>query len=253
MSDQIDFSATPMFRMTATYEEDLDRINSPQFEEKLLEQIGQRFGEATVRRDNIVRALFILDFVLAVLVSGKNLKIPGTEISTQDLPAVMEIVTGLSSFAICTASMSFATWLCYSQLLWALTQRTARKIDIEGAILRDFDHFNELSVRLFQRRIAIAGEELFSPKFLFNAVLLVHDICTKILFGIIPLMHILLVGYAVTLVIERSGFTVLHSLLYAAVVVGHVLALIFWFAPNATFGFRLRTSPFSRGDRPAER
>lgn len=56
-------------------------------------------------------------------------------------------------------------------------------------------------------------------------------------------MHALLVGYGIAAIIERSGFTLLHSLLFVAVFAGHLLSVIFWFVPNKEFSFLLRVTP----------
>lgn len=234
------FRTSPLFRLTETYEDDLNRISSPELESQLAVQLRDRLAEATVKRDQIVKSLFIIDALLAVALSGQNFVIPAIGLSTSAFPALLEILVGLASFAVCFAAMGFTTWLCYSQLLWAVIRRTAKSADLHGGILVDSDHFNELGVRLFQHQIAIGGEELFKPLGGFKALILVYEILTKVLFGLLPVMHLLLVGYGIAAIVERSGFTPLHSLLYISVMAGHLLAIIFWFAPNKEFAFLLR-------------
>ncbi|MGI2035162.1 hypothetical protein ACRQ1B_22525 [Rhizobium panacihumi] len=246
MSETSDFRATPLFRLTSTYEDDLDKLSDPALEGRIVERLGERLAEAQTRRDNNLKSLFIIDMFLAIAVSGKNFKIPGTDISTLDLPAALEILVAISTFGLLITAAGFTTWLCYSQLLWAVMQRTARAADIDGGILADTDHFNEMSVRLFQSEIAIAGKERFTPKRGFRALLWIYEFCYKIVFGIIPIMHILLVGYGLRLIFERSGYDPLHLLLYLTVFLGHVLALIIWFAPNMEFGFKMRHGPYTR-------
>lgn len=240
MGEWFRFRTSPLFRLTETYEDDLNRIRSPQLESQLAEQLRERLSEATVKRDQVVKSLFIIDALLAVALSGQNFVIPAIGLSTSAFPALLEILVGLASFAVCIAAMSFTTWLCYSQLLWAVIRRTAKSADLHGGILVDSDHFNEMGIRLFQRQIAIGGQELFKPLGGFKALILVYEILTKVLFGLVPIMHLLLVGYGIVAIVERSGFTLLHSLLYISVAAGHLLAVIFWFAPNKEFAFLMR-------------
>lgn len=244
MAEWAEFKTSPLFRLTETYEDDLNRIQEPRLETQLAAQLRDRLAEATQKRDAVFKSLIIIDSLLAVALSGLHFNIPVVGVSTIGFPALLEILVGLASFAVCIAAMSFTTCLCYSQLLWAIIRRTAKAADLHGGILVDSDHFNELGIRLLQRQIAIGGEELFKPLKGFNALITTYEILTKLLFGLVPVMHFLLVGYGIAAIIERSGFTLLHTLLFIAVVAGHLLAVIFWFAPNKEFKFMLRlTAP----------
>lgn len=234
-----EFKATPLYRLTATYEEDLKRINNPELEVVLADQLRERLEEATVKRDASFKSLLLIDVILAIAVSGRNFDIPGFGISTKDLPAVMEILVGIASFGICLTAVSFTTWLCYSQILWMVTRRSGQKSDMQCGILTDSNHFNEMAVRLFQRQIAF-DKELFIPLAQFKALAFIFTWATNILFSLIPIIHVMLVGYGLVLIYQRSGFSPLHTLLYIAVAIGHLLALIVWFAPSREFKFLLR-------------
>ncbi|AOF89832.1 hypothetical protein [Sinorhizobium sp. RAC02] len=240
------FKTSPLFRLTATYDEDLEKLADPDVDKKLAVQLVQRLAEAKDNRDSNVRALFIADVLLAVAVSGKNFTIPGTDISTRELPAVLEVLIVVCTFALVIAAVGFTTWLCYSQLLWTVMQRRARAADIAGGIMTDAEHFNEMSVRLFQDKIALAGIELFTPMTGYKAVIWAFAVCSKVLFGALPIMHALLIVYGLAIVCERSGFDVFRALLILIVFVGHVMALILWFAPNARFNFKMRLGTYTR-------
>lgn len=248
MANGIVFKTTPLYRLTATYDEDLDKLADPNLDEKLADQLVQRLAEAQSRRDNNLRALVIVDALLAVVISGKNLIIPGLGISTQDLPAAIEVLVAVSTFALLATAVGFTTWLCYSQLLWTVKQRAARKADIAGGIFTDSEHFNEMSVRLLQRSIANAGTELFSPMRGFTVLIFVFEFCYKIVFGLVPFLHLSLIGYGFMLIFERSGVDPLRGLLFTIVLLGHVLATIIWFSPSIEFRFKLRRGEYTRGD-----
>ncbi len=251
MSERADFKTTPLFRLTKTYEDDLDKLQNPELEAKLSEQLHARLSEATERRDQQVRALFVIDLLLAIAVSGKNFTIPGTEINTTDLPAVLEVLTTLATYSFFITAASFTTWLCYSQLLWTIMQRSARDADIEGGILHDADHFNEMSLRLFQDKVAFCGDELFSPKWGFRALVGFYNAIMRVVFGMLPLMHLLLVGYSLLILIQEHWFGLLHTPLYVLIILGHLLGMIIYFAPSVQFMFRMRLIPYTRNDRSA--
>lgn len=149
-------------------------------------QLRDRLAEATHKRDAVFKSLIVIDSLLAVALSGQHFTIPVASVSTSVFPALLEILVGLASFAVCIAAMSFTTCLCYSQLLWAVIRRTAKAADLHGGILVDSDHFNELGTRLLQRQIATGGEEMFKPLKGFNALIITYEILTKLLFDLMP-------------------------------------------------------------------
>lgn len=246
MDTTSEFKTTPLYRLTATYEEDLEKLENPQLELEIAEQLRERLTEAEIRRDNCLKSLFVVNVLLAIIISGKNFNIPGTEINTQDLPAALEILISASTFGALVTASGFTTCLCYSQLLWTVVQRKARSADIAGGILTDASHFNEMSVRIFQSKVALAGIELFTPKRSFRMLLWIYAFCTKTVFGFIPIIHILLISYGVKLIFDRSGYDPLHILIYLTVFFGHILALIIWFAPTVEFGFVMRHGVYTR-------
>lgn len=236
--DRIPFRTTPLFRLQATYMEDLDTACDPELEAKLVDRLRDRLAEAEAKRDANFKGLFLLDACLAIALSGKGFTIPVVNLSTLEFPALMEILVGLSSVAICITSLSFTTWLTYSSLLTATLGRNKSK-DTHGRLVADADHFNEVGLRLFERYLGLGVEELLEPGKPFLWTIKIYEAATSTLFALIPVMHGLLVAYGLLAIYDKAGFGLLHTLLFVTVFIGHLLATLFWFAPTKEFAFSL--------------
>ncbi|MCM2434144.1 hypothetical protein [Agrobacterium rosae] len=236
--DRVEFKTSPLYRLEATYMDDLAR-SSDKIDDTLAESLRDRLSEAEAKRDNNLKSLIVIDAILSIALSGKGFTIPVVNLSTAELPAIMEILVGLASLSICICSLSFTTWLTYSTLLTAVLNKGAKAQNMNGGLLRDAFNYNEVGLRLFQHHLALGGDELLEPQRTFRWVVRVYEIATSILFALIPIMHILLVAYGLVAIYESSGVSVLHSLLFVAVFIGHLLAILFWFVPMREFKFFL--------------
>jgi hypothetical protein len=112
-----EISLTPITRLSMTFDHELELDKAKLFDEERYKKYLAMLELAEKKRDGTFKSLFLLDALVAVVLSGKDIKITGTDISITDLPAVLECLTVASSFACMFAAISFTNWLCYSQVV----------------------------------------------------------------------------------------------------------------------------------------
>ncbi|RVG87512.1 hypothetical protein [Sinorhizobium meliloti] len=240
MSDRVPFKTTPLYRMTASFQEELEAVNDADLEKDLLAKFVERFKEAEIKRDNNFRALLIIDSLLAFALSGRDITIPVAGVRTSEVPALLEILVVLSTVGLWVSAATFVTWLCYSQLIWTLHNRIGDPAKIDPKWRSFATAYNEISATIFNRQTTIRHSELFEPQRGFKVFAWLVEKATYLLFLLAPMTHLLLLGYALHGIYQTHGLAPLYSVLYCAVVIGHTLTLALWFGHGIEFKFLLR-------------
>lgn len=236
------FKTSPLYRLTASYEEDLIEADDPELEESLAKKLSDRLKEAEAKRDAGFKSLISIDSILAIVLSGRDFSIPAVGVSTKDIPALLEVLVSIASVSVCLVALSFTTWLCYSQLLFTVLVRSGTKKNVKSSLVTFADQFSELGIYLFSTELGRFQNQLFEPTRGFRVFAAAYELSSRVLFFLIPIIHSLLIIYALMAIVEKAGFTPLHSLLYIAVICGHLLAVLFWIAPTVKFNFMIRPS-----------
>lgn len=236
MTDK-DISLTPITRLSMTFDHEMEIDKGGFFDEERYKKYLIMLELAEKKRDGIFKTLFVFDALVAVVLSGKNIKIPGTEIATTDLPAVLECLTVASAFACMFAAISFANWLCYAQVVSQFNIRKARQKAIDPDFLSASDHFVELFLKIFRVPLNIWGADFFIPKRAFKVVsaLVLTTIHVSLL--VIPMAHIGLVLYSLKSTISLHGWNLPVSGYLAMVLLPNLAGILLPVINSIAFKF----------------
>lgn len=234
---------TPLTRLTDAFEKELNLAKDEKFESNLAKQYLLRLEDSQVKRDAIVKALFLADMILAVAITGKNTVIPGTSLSTADFPALMEIVLGLSSICTYMASFAFCTWLCYSQMEFVFVKRKALKKGLDPDLIAFSEILSEPSLKMFRKKFNIWGVDWLTPNKPFSAVTYVFSISNGLFFLVFPVIHFSLLYLAMKQIIITRDFNFIYIVFYFWVTISNLMAVFIWFLPHIWFSFTLEDTP----------
>ncbi len=233
------FKLTPLTRLTMAFEAELNLMEDPEREKDLAGKYLARLSDAAQRRDSTLKGLVILDGLLAVAASGRNITIPGVNLSMADIPAVLEVLTGMASGTAYICAFSFITWLCYSQIHFTFCNRVARQSQIDPDLLAFAETTSEPTLKMFRRQLNIWGDDWHTSTGVFNGLVACFGVANNLFFLMAPLLHGALMYYALRQIVERSGFDAIHLVFYAWVILAHVVALFMWLAPSISFAFKI--------------
>jgi hypothetical protein len=233
---------TPLTRLTMAFDAELNLMAAPQKEEVLASKYLERVHDATVRRDSTLKGIFILDALLAIATSGKNVSIPGVGISMADVPALMEVLIGMVSIAAYICSQSFMNCLCYSQIHQVFSNRIAKRYEVDPDMLELAAITSEPTLKMLRAKLNIWGPDWHTPTKPFRLVAKLYDIGNNLFFLMLPLLHCLLMFHAVMRVVSTSDIGVTHVVFFAWVTVAHMLALLVWVVPMLGFTFTIEST-----------
>lgn len=232
---------TPLTRLTSAFEADLENANDEKLESQLATQYLKRLAESQAKRDRTFKSLFTIDVILSIVIRGKDFVIPGTSISTGDLPALMEILLGLSSVAAYMASYTFCAWLCYSQIHYVFIRRKALKKKIDPDLIAFSEILSEPNLKMFSSKLNIWGEDWAVPQRPFSVIAQAYASANILFFLVIPAAQYALTYIALKQIIISSGFNIVHISFYSWVVLSNILTLFMLFVPHKLFSFAVKT------------
>ena len=189
-NDKIRLSPLVRLRMTFDAEMNLDKVNAFGREtyEKYLE-IHQISEDKLAR---MIRALFVIDALLFLLISGKSWSMPGFGVEISSIPAIHEILlfaSALSFFILCGA---FITVQCYSAIIDQFGNR------IVNSNLMDPDFFNashkhfDFFLKIFRAKLNIWGEDFYRHGRAFAVFAWLINVITVLTVLTLPAAHLLL-------------------------------------------------------------
>jgi len=228
---------TPLTRLMEAFNSELNLAKDEKLESELASKYLLRLNEAHQRRDATLKGLVIIDALLAVAVSGRNIAIPGTSINMLDIPALIEVLVGLASASVYIFTFSFATWLCYSQLYFVFNNRLAKKYELDPDLINFAETASEPTLKMFRTKLNIWGIDWNQPNGMFKVLMYAHAIANNFFFLVAPLLHVGLIIVAVRQIIQHSGFDFIHTVFFFWVLLAHVLAIFTWIIPSVPFSF----------------
>jgi hypothetical protein len=158
----LDLSPNVRLRMTVAEEMRLDPQEEV-FNDALHDKYISMHREAANQQNAALKTLMISDLGLALLLFGKNIKIPGTDFGIQDIPAANEVLTVAATFGFLTLSMAFLNSQCYQAILEQFYIRRAAKWGIDPDFLAFGNIFSQVYLKAFRRKMNSFGIDFFDP------------------------------------------------------------------------------------------
>lgn len=233
---------TPLTRLVLALDAELDLANDPEFEAELADKYAARLAEATQERDATLKGVVTLDALLALASSGHNIVIPGIGVNMGDIPALLEILVGLASASACITAISFASWLCYSQLFFVFNNRKARKYNIDPDFINFAETPTKLTVKIFRSKLNFWGSDWHESGRVFEGYTSLYSIAANSFLLGAPLLHFGLIVVGASKIAERSGFDVMHVVFFLWVLIAHLIAVLTWVLPSLGFTFALSSN-----------
>lgn len=228
---------TPLTRLTLAIERELSIMADPHREAALAEQYLARVQEATARRDSALKGLLVLDALLAIAASGRNVDIPGIGISMADIPALMEVLLGLVSFAVYIGSHSFMNWLCYSQIHHVFSNRIAKQHGVDPDLIDMAENLSEPTLKMLRTKMNIWGADWHVPGRQFATATRLYEYSNAMFFLMLPVLHLMLLAHAITRSLSTSETGITSVFFLSWVFLAHLLAVFVWVVPMAAFTF----------------
>jgi hypothetical protein len=196
---------TPITRLTMSMDHEMDIDSKGQFSVELYNRYLSTLLTAEKQRDGKFKGLLVADAIVALLLSGKSLKIPWTEVTTSELPAVREIVVSLASIGFLFAALSYVNALCYSLVVQQFSIRQARRSALDPDFLIAADNVLQFSLKIFRQKFNFWGADFYSPGWGFKLVSIAINSCIALLFTAFPVAHLSLVGLSLLETINSFG------------------------------------------------
>ncbi|KQU96794.1 hypothetical protein ASD00_18260 [Ensifer sp. Root31] len=205
---RLKLSPNVRLRMTMQREMQLD-TDAAVFTDSLYEKYLSMHRSAILRQDGNLKAVVLADIGLAMLLFGKNVTIPGTSLGLHDIPAGIQVLTALSSFAFLMLSLTFLNSQLYQAVIEQFSIRTAAPRQIDPDFLTAADTFTELYIKAFRGKMNIFGIDFYEAGRGFRAYYGGLIIILVAAFISILLLHLAVIGYGVWLSLNWSWLSAL--------------------------------------------
>ena len=218
-------------RMTVEREMWLDNDGTI-FTEALHQKYLTMHKRALERQDALIKSVAIGDALLALLLFGKNITIPGTSLGIRDLPAAVEVLTVFASFNFMFLCLAFTNSQAYQAIIEQFSIRQAVKRNIDADFLLAADTFTELYLKMFRAKMNIWGIDFFDPGRGFKIFYSVLTLLLSMAMLSILLLHLSVVGYG-----AWTGFAMnwISLVFCGAVVLMNLVGILVNFAPAFAF------------------
>lgn len=228
------FSPNVRLRMTFEREMLLDDEGKI-FNDALHQKYLDMHSRSVAKQDSILKTLLITDCLLALLLFGKNVTIPGTPLSLQDIPAAIEVLTLFASFNFMVLSLAFANTQAYAAICDQFTNRLAAKACVDPDFISAAHISKELYLKLFRPKFNIFGEDFFEAGRAFR--IFYFSLTSIILLAMLSVffLHMSVVGYGVWKVFNFNWFSILFC---SSVLLTTTAGIFVNFSPS--FGFTVK-------------
>ncbi len=183
-------------RMSIAEEMRLDTENQV-FTDDLQAKYISMHHEADRQQQTSIRGLLLADVGLALILFGKNLKIPGTDLGIQDIPAAMEVLTVFASFCFLVFCQAFANAQSYQAILEQFSIRKAVKLGIDPDYLTYGDVLSQVYLKAFRTEMNNFGRDFFTPGRRYRNFYGFVTLLLGLSWGSIFILHLTVVGAGV--------------------------------------------------------
>lgn len=150
-------------RMTVAEEMRLDTKHEVFTDDMQAKYISMHL-EADKQQQAAMKGLVLADIGLALILFGKNVKIPGTDLGVQDIPAATEVLTVAASFFFLVVCQAFANTQCYQAIIEQFSNRRALKLGIDPDYLTFGNVLSQVYLKAFRTKMNVFGRDFFVPR-----------------------------------------------------------------------------------------
>ncbi|MER8772136.1 hypothetical protein NKH63_25845 [Mesorhizobium sp. M0960] len=237
---------SPMTRLYATFDLELE-IDKQGTLNNLRGKFIERLVVAEQKRDATIRSLFYIDAALAILVSGKSLKVPFFDIATSDLPAILEIVTATGAIAAVFVVIAFINWASYDTILNQFAIRDAQPTFIDPDFIQAAEKQTELTMKLLRKKFNIWGVDFHEPGRAFSTYAWITAILFNALCILFPILHFILTAMSLNQTYVHSDMGAVYIIYFGVVSLANFLAVWIFVGAYRDFTFFVDLT----GDTPA--
>lgn len=224
---------SPNVRLRMTFEREmlLDADGSI-FNDTLHQKYLEMHNRALAKQEAILKAALLSDGLLALLLFGKTVTIPGTSIGFQDLPAAVEVLTMLASFSFMVLSLAFVNAQAYQAICEQFTNRLGAKKGIDPDFISSAYTLTELYLKLFRAKMNIFGDDFFDAGRGYKAFYSGLAFLLSMAMLSVLLLHLSVVGYGVWKSFALNWMSILFCL---SVSLMNLVAILVNVAPSFPF------------------
>lgn len=203
----------------------------------LSEKYIDRLAISENKRDSLFRSLFLIDAALAILISGSDLKLPLTELTTSEIPAIIEIVTAISAVTMVFGAVAFINWAAYDAIVRQYAVRHARPSHIDPDFINAAETHIELTLKLLRIRFNVWGVDFHEPGRGFRSYSILVHVLISALFILFPILHYALTYLSFQITIETNGLGLTYIIYIFVVVLCNILAILVFAGSYLNFRF----------------
>ncbi|MCP8897371.1 hypothetical protein KYK29_20785 [Shinella daejeonensis] len=224
---------SPNVRLRMTFEREmLLDDDGTVFNDTLHQKYLEMHSRTLAKQEALLKTALLSDGLLALLLFGKNVTIPGTSIGFQDLPAAVEVLTVFASFSFMVLSLAFMNAQAYQAICEQFTIRLAAKKGIDPDFISSAYTSTELYIKLFRPKMNIFGEDFFVAGRGYKAFYSSLSVLLSMAMLSVLLLHMSVVGYGVWKSLAFNWISILFCL---SVSLMNLAAILVNVAPSFDF------------------
>ena len=206
---RVKLSPNVRLRATLQYEMAIDKEGKV-FTDELLAKHVFMHRQAIERITSLSKSLILSNAILALLITGKDMSLPFSNLSTSDIPAAVESFAIFSSLTFMFLCLTFANEQFYRAIVEAMSTREAKKMGIDGDFVSSGDIYTEFYVKTFRETMNFDTFDYFTPGKAYKLYYGLLGLMVAISLVLLLLLHLILIGYAIWLTAAATWVAVLY-------------------------------------------
>ncbi|MCR6725979.1 hypothetical protein [Agrobacterium fabrum] len=135
------------------------------FNDQLHANYLAKHKEALDRQQALLKSLLYADVALAILLFGKDIKLPLVDLNLSDIPAAIQVVAFISSISFLLMSYAFLNAQLYQAISEQFDIRRASKLGVDSDFISAANIYTELWLKAFRKQMHHGGIDFFrAPK-----------------------------------------------------------------------------------------
>lgn len=248
----ITLKLTPASRLGLAIQKEIGLSPDVLYTESIYQKYLSKRIEADDRKNHQLRALFILDAVLAVLLLGKSITVPFLDIQLVDIPAAVEIVTAFSSATFILLAIALANELGYDTIIRTFNARRGGFGLLDSDFFTLSDVYSELSLKMYRAKFNDHGVDAHQSGRTFERLCWMVWVIFILLAVSILLLHLGLLTWSVSLTLKTHGISLLTIIYLFFILFSTFAAIAIYSALFVRFEFKCLTDDQLRERRWAE-
>jgi hypothetical protein len=225
---------TPIARLTMSLDQEMDLDKAGLFSEFRYGRYVEMYTIAERKRDGLMRSLLLLDALLALLLFGQSVNVPGIGLSIGEIPAIIEVITLFTTLTFFFNALAFLNVQAYGRIIDQFHIRKAGKGYIDPDFLSASDKYFEFVVKIYRKKFNICGIDLLIPGKNFRILSWIFGISVFVSLLVILVLHAFLIYKSIFDTITRDAFGLLvfsYSLCVVSLNFSAILMLLTMFVP----------------------